>query len=319
MNANELFEQAKQFFTELQQQMCAELEKLETAHQEDNPRGDNPRGDNPAQTFTKDEWQSKLGRGSTNMLQGGALWEKAGVAFSEIASDKLPPTASQRNQHLANKPYQACGISIVIHPRNPYVPTSHANLRMFAVDAEGKDDEKNWWFGGGFDLTPYYIEQEDCDMWHGAAKQTCDEYDKDLHQQLKQNCDEYFYLPHRQEARGIGGIFFDDLNLWEADRCLAFVKSVGGCYKDTYLAMADKLRNKEYGARETEFQQQRRGRYVEFNLLHDRGTLFGIQSGGRTESILMSLPPRVSWDYKRSYPGDSPEGQLIARLQRATK
>lgn len=309
---DDLFTQAKQSFKELQQQMCAELSRLEPSEQE----------------FIGDEWRSKLGQGSTNIMEGGELWEKAGVAFSEISGAKLPSAASARNVHLADKPYNACGISIVIHPRNPYVPTSHANLRIFTIDDEhskdsksskSKDNTKSWWFGGGFDLTPYYIEKDDCELWHQAAKNMCDKFDKDLYAQLKQNCEEYFYLPHRQESRGIGGIFFDDFNPWEPTRCLDFVQQVGECYKDTYKEIAQRLMTKKFGDRERNFQLHRRGRYVEFNLLYDRGTLFGIQSGGRSESILMSLPPQVRWSYRPKFAKDSPEGQLIAMLQRPSK
>lgn len=308
---DQLFNNAKQFFKELQQQMCAELSQVEVAHSRIS------QGKSSPQTFVCDEWQSKLGRGSTNILENGKVWEKAGVAFSEIANTKLPATASTRNINLTNKPYRACGISIVIHPHNPYVPTSHANLRMFVIDdADASADSKNWWFGGGFDLTPYYISEKDCVTWHQAAKDLCDKYDRGLHTHLKRNCDEYFYLPHRQESRGIGGIFFDDFNLWDKDRCLSFVRDVGECYKDTYMAMANRLRTNEFGMRERNFQLHRRGRYVEFNLLHDRGTLFGIQSGGRTDSILMSLPPKVSWNYKPVFAADSPEGKVIAMLKR---
>lgn len=296
----DLFGQTADFFQQLQQQLCVELTQLETTEKK----------------FIEDEWQSKLGQGRTNILEGGEVLEKAGVAFSSIAGEKLPSAASSRNLHLAGKPYKVCGISAVIHPCNPYAPTSHANFRIFVVD-DGTDSKegKNWWFGGGFDLTPYYIDKTDCDLWHKAAKTVCDKFDADLHSQLKQACDEYFYLPHRQEARGIGGIFFDDFNLWDEQRCLEFVQDAGHCYKDTYVAMVTRLQQKEFGEGEREFQLYRRGRYVEFNLLYDRGTLFGLQSEGRTESILMSLPPKVSWKYDAKFVEDSKEHQLQQMLQ----
>ena len=290
----DLFEQACASFQRLQQEICAEFAALETS----------------AKEFHADEWSSKLGQGHTNVLEGGQLWEKVGVAFSKVSAAKLPASATERNPQLAGKQFQASGLSIVAHPLNPHVPTSHCNIRVFVVD------DKNWWFGGGFDLTPYYISDEDCAAWHKAAQAACDKFDPKLYPELKQNCDDYFYLPHRKEARGIGGIFFDDFCPWGYQRCLEFALEVGGSYKDAYAALAKKLMGKEYGDREREFQLYRRGRYVEFNLLYDRGTLFGIQSGGRTESILMSLPPAVSWSYNRSFAADSPEGRLSKLLAR---
>ena len=299
-----LFNQAEEYFLQLQQQIREALEEFEDS----------------TASFVQDEWQSRLGSGCSNVLEGGKVWEKAGVNFSTIASTKLPPAASSRNPQLAGKPYKACGISIVIHPLNPYVPTSHANLRIFSLDdAEhntSSSTEKaanGWWFGGGFDLTPYYIEEEDCIFWHQAAKDVCDKFDKNLYGELKKNCDDYFYLPHRNETRGIGGLFFDDFNRWDAQRCLEFVKEVGQCYVDTYIALTQRrLRvnsgnnsGENFSKKERDFQLYRRGRYVEFNLLYDRGTLFGLQSGGRSESILMSLPPLVRWQYKHDSSEDS--------------
>ncbi len=303
-----LFNQAEEYFLQLQQQIREALEEFEDS----------------TASFVQDDWQSRLGSGCSNVLEGGKVWEKAGVNFSTIASTNLPPAASSRNPQLAGKPYKACGISIVIHPLNPYVPTSHANLRIFSLD----DAEHNtspstekvangWWFGGGFDLTPYYIEEEDCIFWHQAAKDVCDKFDENLYGELKKNCDDYFYLPHRNETRGIGGLFFDDFNRWDAQRCLEFVKEVGQCYVDTYIALTQRcLRvnagkdsgkdsGENFSKKERDFQLYRRGRYVEFNLLYDRGTLFGLQSGGRSESILMSLPPLVRWQYKRDSSEDS--------------
>ena len=310
-----LFNQAEEYFLQLQQQIREALEEFEDS----------------TTSFVQDEWQSRLGHGCSNILEGGKVWEKAGINFSTIASAKLPPAASSRNPQLAGKPYKACGISIVIHPLNPYVPTSHANLRIFSLDdaehnasPSAEKATNGWWFGGGFDLTPYYIEEEDCIFWHQAAKDICDKFDKNLYGELKKNCDDYFYLPHRNETRGIGGLFFDDFNRWDAQRCLEFVKEIGQCYVNTYIALTQRrLRvnlgkdsGENFGKKEREFQLYRRGRYVEFNLLYDRGTLFGLQSGGRSESILMSLPPLVRWKYKRDSSKDNDEATLQKFLQK---
>ena len=305
-----IFSQAEEIFLHLRQELCAEISQMEYS----------------GKKFSHDEWKSPLGQGTTSILQDGELWEKAGVAFSSISSDKLPPAASSRNPHLAGSPFQACGISIVIHPRNPYVPTSHANLRIFVIKADkqgnsgdvNKQDKfnKNWWFGGGFDLTPYYVDENAFAFWHKSAETVCKRFDPALYGEFSKNCDKYFYLPHRGEARGIGGLFFDDFNPWDEKKCLSFVREVGLSYKEAYLKIANRLCQREYGAEERDFQLYRRGRYVEFNLLYDRGTLFGLQSGGRSESILMSLPPKVKWKYNASFPPGSEEAKLEQLLRK---
>lgn len=275
------FRNIQDYFISLQKKSCLRFESLEPKHSK----------------FRHHKWNSHLGTGNSNILQGGAVWEKAGVNFSSIKADSLPPTASIRNPQLAKSPYQVCGISIVTHPFNPYIPASHLNLRFFLVNSQ----PIQWWFGGGFDLTPYYPHEQDCLLWHRNAKTLCDNFEQGLYQELKENCDKYFYLPHRNEMRGIGGLFFDDLNRWELDHCFSFVAATGDCYLNSYLRLAHKYKEHFYGDKEREFQLYRRGRYAEFNLLCDRGTLFGLQVGGRTESILMSLPPLVSWSYGRNH------------------
>jgi coproporphyrinogen III oxidase len=200
------------------------------------------------------------------------------------------------------------GVSLVIHPRNPYAPTSHANVRFFIAEKEG--EAPIWWFGGGYDLTPYYPFEEDVIHWHQTAKQACDPFGEEIYPRYKQWCDEYFYLVHRQECRGVGGLFFDDLNEWDFEQCFAFMQSVGNSYIPAYVPIVEKRKDMAYGEREKDFQLYRRGRYVEFNLVYDRGTLFGLQTGGRTESILMSLPPLVKWRYNWQPESGSPEEKL---------
>jgi coproporphyrinogen III oxidase len=261
------------------------------------------------QVFTEDAWERPGGGGGrSRVLEQGAVFEKAGVNFSHVHGDGLPPSATAQRPELAGRSFEALGVSLVIHPRNPYVPTSHANVRFFF--AEKPDSEPVWWFGGGFDLTPYYGTREDARHWHTTAKAACSPFGDDVYPRFKQWCDEYFHLKHRGEPRGIGGLFFDDLNDWGFERSFAFMRSVGDHYVPAYLPIVQRRRNQPYGDREREFQLYRRGRYVEFNLVYDRGTLFGLQSGGRTESILMSLPPLVSWRYDwRPEPG-SAEAEL---------
>lgn len=249
--------------------------------------------------FREDHWQRNQqnhlkGDGITCVLEGGAVFEKAGVNFSHVYGDTLPASA-RTTRDIANKPFEALGVSLVIHPDNPYVPTSHANVRFFSTINE--QAEPIWWFGGGFDLTPYYGFKEDCIHWHTVAKQACDPYGEDVYPTLKSWCDDYFYLKHRQEARGVGGLFFDDWNRWDLPTCFNLMKSIGDAYLPAYLPIVEKRKYTPFGEREKTFQKIRRGRYVEFNLVYDRGTLFGLQSGGRTESILMSLPKEVTWVY----------------------
>ena len=245
--------------------------------------------------FISDNWfrDNGGGGGRTMVLANGQVFEQAGVNFSEVTGDSLPASATAHRPELAGRTFQAMGISLVMHPYNPHVPTSHANVRFFIAQKPG--EESIWWFGGGFDLTPYYAYREDCEHWHRIARAACEKFGEDIYPKYKKWCDDYFYLKHRQEARGIGGLFFDDLSQPDFGTAFAFMRSVGDHYLPAYLPIVEKRRDIEFGETEKKFQWYRRGRYVEFNLVYDRGTLFGLQSGGRTESILMSLPPVVKW------------------------
>ncbi len=259
--------------------------------------------------FIEDSWRRDAGGGGrTRVLENGDLLEKAGVNFSHVHGNGLPASATASRPELAGRSFQALGVSLVIHPRNPYIPTSHANVRFFIAEKTGK--QPVWWFGGGFDLTPYYGYQEDAIHWHQVAKQACDPFGESLYPRYKKWCDDYFHLKHRNESRGIGGLFFDDLNGPDFATAFSFMQSVGDHYIPAYLPIVQKRKTVPYGEREREFQQYRRGRYVEFNLVYDRGTLFGLQTGGRTESILMSLPPQVSWRYDWHPKANSPEQAL---------
>lgn len=257
----------------------------------------------------EDEWQREGGGGGrTRSMQGGKLFEQGGINFSHVFGDALPPSATANRPELAGRTFQALGDSLVIHPLNPYVPTTHMNVRFFVAEKEG--EEPIWWFGGGFDLTPYYGFKEDAHHWHETAKVACDGFGDDTYNKYKKWCDEYFYLKHRQEPRGIGGLFYDDLNEPDFDSCFLFMKSIGDHFLKAYLPIVERRKETEYGERERDFQLYRRGRYVEFNLVYDRGTLFGLQSGGRTESILMSLPPLVRWQYDYQPEPGSAEAEL---------
>ncbi|OGI42521.1 MAG: coproporphyrinogen III oxidase [Candidatus Muproteobacteria bacterium RBG_16_64_11] len=279
-----------------------------------------------AQKFREDAWdRPEGGGGRTRVLAESTVFEQAGVNFSHVHGKNLPASATAHRPELAGRSFQALGVSLVIHPRNPYVPTSHANVRFFIAQKPGAEAAPDilspaalahpcaspvWWFGGGFDLTPYYGFEEDAIHWHRTAKAACDPFGADYYPRFKKWCDEYFFLKHRQEPRGIGGLFFDDLNEQGFDHCFGFLRSVGDHYIPAYLPIVQRRKNIPYGERERDFQLYRRGRYVEFNLVYDRGTLFGLQSGGRTESILMSLPPLVKWRYDwRPEPG-TPEAKL---------
>jgi coproporphyrinogen III oxidase len=259
--------------------------------------------------FGSDVWtRPEGGGGISRILTEGAVFEKAGVAFSHVTGHRLPPSASAHRPELAGKTFQAMGVSLVLHPRNPYVPTSHANVRFFIA---GADTEKPvWWFGGGFDLTPYYGFEEDAVGWHRTARAAVEPFGDGLHARFKAWCDDYFYLKHRGEARGVGGIFFDDFNELGFERSFALMRSVGDHFIPAYRPIVARRKHLPHGERERRFQLYRRGRYVEFNLVWDRGTLFGLQSGGRTESILMSLPPLVRWDYNWTPEPGSPEARL---------
>jgi coproporphyrinogen III oxidase len=262
-----------------------------------------------AAEFDSDIWQRDAGGGGCSMvLRDGAVFEQAGVNFSEVYGDNLPASASAHRPELAGRRFRAMGVSLVVHPNNPYVPTSHANVRFFVAEKPG--ETPIWWFGGGFDLTPYYGFRADCEHWHRVARQACAPFGDDVYARYKQWCDDYFFLKHRNEPRGIGGLFFDDLNEPDFEQAFAFMRSVGDHYLPAYAPIVESHKNDAFGEREKRFQWYRRGRYVEFNLVYDRGTLFGLQSGGRTESILMSLPPVVNWQYNYQPEADSAEAEL---------
>ena len=265
--------------------------------------------------FREDRWRRPGGGGGrTRVLAEGAVFEQGGVNFSRVFGEHLPAAATAARPELAGRAFQALGVSLVLHPRNPYVPTSHANVRFFLAEKAGA--EPLWWFGGGFDLTPFYPFEEDVRHWHRTARAACEPFDPQYYPRFKQWCDEYFFLEHRNEPRGVGGLFFDDLNAGGFGHCFGFLRSVAEHYLPAYLPIVQKRKRLPYGEREREFQLYRRGRYVEFNLVYDRGTLFGLQSGGRTESVLMSLPPRVAWRYDwRPEPG-SPEAVLYEEYLR---
>ncbi len=263
--------------------------------------------------FVEDAWERPGGGGGrTRVLRGGEIFEQGGINLSHVFGASLPPSATVRRPELAGRAFQAMGVSLVMHPRNPYVPTSHANVRFFMAEKAGA--EPVWWFGGGFDLTPYYGFEEDAIHWHRVARAACAPFGADVHPRFKRWCDDYFFLKHRDEPRGIGGLFFDDLDEWGFARGFAFLQSVGDHYLPAYLPIVQRRKGLAWGERERAFQKYRRGRYVEFNLVYDRGTLFGLQSGGRTESILMSLPPEVSWRYGWHPEPGSPEAALYERF-----
>ena len=261
------------------------------------------------ETFRHDQWDRPGGGGGeSRVLIGGEIFEQAGVGFSHVFGSEMPPSATKSRPELAGKSFQAMGVSLVLHPRNPYVPTTHANFRFFTTDSGAGDPV--WWFGGGFDLTPYYPFHEDVVHWHQKAREACDPFGDDVYPKYKKWCDDYFFLPHRDETRGVGGLFFDDLNEPGFEKSFEFTRAVGDQFLTAYMPIVKSRSKHKYGERQREFQLYRRGRYVEFNLIHDRGTLFGLQSGGRTESILMSLPPRVRWEYNWQPEPGSPEADL---------
>ena len=283
----------------LQDQICNALEK-----------------EDGSKTFLEDNWKREQGGGGrTRVLSDGEVFEQAGINFSHVYGDSLPASATAHRPELSGRSFQALGVSLVIHPENPYVPTSHANVRFFIAEKEGTDPV--WWFGGGFDLTPYYPFEEDALHWHKTAAAACEPFGEDVYARYKKWCDEYFYLKHRDETRGVGGLFFDDLNEWGFEKSFAFMQSVGNHYIKAYQPIVSTRKETPYGERERDFQLYRRGRYVEFNLVYDRGTLFGLQTGGRTESILMSLPPLVKWKYDWSPEVGSPEAKLYEGFLRA--
>jgi coproporphyrinogen III oxidase len=259
--------------------------------------------------FVEDSWtRVEGGGGRTRVLANGAVIEKGGVNFSHVHGTQMPASATAHRPELAGRAFEAMGVSLVIHPNNPYAPTSHANVRFFIAEKDGA--EPVWWFGGGYDLTPYYGNQADVVHWHQTAKNACDPFGEQVYPRYKKWCDDYFYLKHRNEARGVGGLFFDDLNDQGFEKSFAFLRAVGDSYLPAYQPILAARKNMPYGERERQFQLYRRGRYVEFNLVYDRGTLFGLQTGGRTESILMSLPPLVRWEYDFQPEVGSAEAEL---------
>jgi coproporphyrinogen III oxidase len=294
MNIDDI-NQVKSYLLNLQDNICKALE-----------------GEEPEARFFEDLWtRSEGGGGRTRVLSNGQVFEQGGVNFSHVSGFNLPPSATAKRPELANRQFQAMGVSLVIHPNNPYVPTSHANVRLFI--AEKKNVPAIWWFGGGFDLTPFYPFEEDVIEWHQTAKSACDPFGDSVYPEYKKWCDNYFYLKHRNETRGVGGLFFDDLNEWGFEKCFGFMQSIGDAYIKAYLPIVQRRKSTPFSERERNFQLYRRGRYVEYNLVYDRGTLFGLQSGGRTESILMSLPPVVHWKYNWNPEPGSPEESLYHR------
>ena len=288
-----MIEQVKKYLVQLQESICSDLELLDGRA-----------------IFEKDHWTKEDGNGNgiTSVICDGNVFEKGGVNFSIVEGNKMPKSATTLRPELEGRKYTALGVSLVLHPENPYIPTAHANVRFFV--AEEPDKEPIWWFGGGFDLTPFYGFDKDAVHWHKTAKKACLPFGEKVYSKYKKWCDDYFYLEHRDEQRGIGGLFFDDLNKGGFDRCFEFIKSVGNHFSEAYLPIVIKRKDTPYGEKERNFQLYRRGRYVEFNLIYDRGTLFGLQSGGRTESILMSMPPEVKWSYQLQVEKDSEEGKL---------
>jgi len=289
-----MIEQVKKYLIDLQQTICSEIELLDGGT-----------------VFEQDHWSrdDQRGNGISCIISNGNVFEKGGVNFSIIRGDKMPKSASALRPELEGRQYTALGVSLVLHPDNPYIPTAHANVRFFVAEEQGKDPI--WWFGGGFDLTPYYGFDEDAVHWHETAKKACIPFGKDVYPKYKKWCDDYFRLTHRNEQRGIGGLFFDDLN-GDFEECFDYMKSVGSHFTEAYIPIAKKRINTTFSEKEKDFQLYRRGRYVEFNLIYDRGTLFGLQSGGRTESILMSLPPKAQWSYQYKIEVGSEEEKLTS-------
>ena len=287
----------ERYLRELQDRLCAALEAAD--------------GD---ARFVEDLWQrAEGGGGRSRVLKAGQVFEQGGVNFSRVEGASLPAAASAHRPELAGRSWTALGVSLVLHPRNPYVPTTHMNVRYF--EARGGSGDVAWWFGGGFDLTPFYPFDEDVVHWHTVARDLCAPFGAGVYAKYKRWCDEYFYLKHRGETRGVGGLFFDDLNADGFERSFAFLQAVGNAFPAAYIPIVEKRKSIPFGEREREFQLYRRGRYVEFNLVYDRGTLFGLQSGGRTESILMSLPPRVRFEYAYAPQAGSPEARLADYLR----
>ena len=282
----------KEYLLNLQDTICEKLQKI----------------DGKA-SFIEDKWNREAGGGGrTRVLTAGSLFEQAAVNFSLVHGNNLPPSATKSRPELAGNAFTACGVSLIIHPNNPYIPTTHFNGRIFIANEQ--TDNPVWWFGGGYDLTPYYAFFEDCQQWHRTIADACAPFGDDVYQQYKKWADDYFYINHRQEHRGIGGLFFDDFNQWPFEKCFDFLRAIGDSFLPAYIPIVTKRQSTPYSEEERDFQCYRRGRYVEFNLIYDRGTLFGLQSGGRTESILASLPPEVRWKYQWTPKTNTPEALL---------
>lgn len=282
----------KNYLLDLQDRICAGLQ-----------------AEDGGSTFAEDSWiREEGGGGRSRVITGGAVFEKGGVNFSHVHGTQLPPSATAARPELAGRSFEAMGVSLVMHPENPYVPTSHANVRFFIAEKAG--EAPVWWFGGGYDLTPYYGHEADCRHWHQTAKAACEPFGEDIYPRFKQCCDDYFFLKHRNEPRGVGGLFFDDYNQPGFEQSFALMRAVGDSYLEAYQPIVQRRKAMPWGKRERQFQLYRRGRYVEFNLVYDRGTLFGLQTGGRTESILMSLPPLVRWEYNWQPEPGSAEAEL---------
>lgn len=281
------------FLKQLQSQCCERLQEF-----------------NPEVPFAEERWAYETGGGGiTRIIENGQVFEKGGVNFSHIKGSSLPEAASVSREHIAGKPFEATGVSVVMHPLNPFVPTAHMNVRFFIADPTARNPV--WWFGGGYDLTPYYGFAEDCKHWHQTAKAACDKFDPDLYDKFKAQCDRYFFIKHRNEPRGIGGLFFDDFSAPGFAESFALMQSVGNSFIDAYLPIVERRRHIQYNDANRRYQCYRRGRYVEFNLIYDRGTIFGLQSAGRTESILMSMPPAVEWHYNWQPQPGSEEEKLL--------
>lgn len=297
MSQHHYLEQVKAYLQSLQDRICADLEVVDGEGQ-----------------FREDAWTREQGGGGrSRVLRHGAVIEQGGVNYSHVFGESMPASATAHRPELAGRSFNACGVSLVIHPRNPYVPTSHANVRFFIAEKEG--EAPVWWFGGGFDLTPFYPFDDDVKHWHHTARKACTPFGDHYYDDYKAWCDRYFFLPHRNETRGVGGLFFDDLNTnpqgeLDFDHAFALMRSIGDHFVEAYVPIVERRKGQSFGEREREFQLYRRGRYVEFNLVYDRGTLFGLQTGGRTESILMSMPPLARWEYMYTPKDDSPEANL---------
>ena len=288
----------KQYLLALQDRICEELA-----------------AEDGGANFVEDAWERPGGGGGrSRVISNGAVFEQGGVNFSHVFGDTLPPSATAQRPELAGRSFQAMGVSLVIHPHNPLIPTSHANVRFFVAEKPG--EAPVWWFGGGFDLTPYYGFEEDCTEWHQNAQAACQPFGEEVYPRYKQWCDDYFFIKHRNEPRGIGGLFFDDLNEWGFEKTFAFMRNVGDHYIKAYRPIVNRRKTLAFTETQRDFQLYRRGRYVEFNLVYDRGTLFGLQSGGRTESILMSLPPLVKWRYDWQPEAGSAEAKLYTDFLR---